>query len=58
MVYQDVKLMYDSRMPEHLMMTAPDYSWEEIIQFASNRDAWRQLVTAVKDYSNIVCTLT
>ena len=48
MVHQTVKLMHKSRVPGDLLMHAPDYSWEELMQFAANRDAWRTLVATVK----------
>ena len=44
LVHQAAKLIHGDRTPGDLLMDAPDLSWKELIQFATNRDAWRALV--------------
>ena len=48
MVHKAVKIMHANRVPGDLLMDVPDYSWEGLIQLASGRDAWRELVQAIK----------
>ena len=63
--------MYCERpAPGDLLMDVPDYSWEKLLRFAGNRDAWRHLVNTIKgprvhieitptdqhNYATILCT--
>ena len=48
MLYRVVRYIHGSRKKGDLLMDAPDYSWEQLVRLAQNRDAWRSMVKSIR----------
>ena len=53
MAQQAVQLMHEDRSSGDLLTDAPDLTWDELVKFAANRDAWRTLVGTVRNGSRV-----
>ena len=57
-IHQSVDLIHGDCAQGDLIMDTPNLSWEELKKFASNRDACRELVKAVRNGPAIHVDLT